>query len=79
MIDEFNLLARRINKANREIEGELVVQAPIIDSLEQKVDKTKVRVEKTNGKLDIYLQKNSNCCLFSLIAVEILIILILIL
>ena len=79
MIDEFSLLVKKIHNSNREIEEELKNQNPYLKNLEKKVDNTKYKVTNTTSKLDIYLQKNSNFCLFSFIAVEILIILLILL
>ena len=72
-------LVKKIHNANRQIEEELKNQNPLIKNLDKKVDNTKIKVENTTSKLDTYLQKNSNCCLFSFIAVEILAILLLVL
>ena len=76
MVDEFNTLVKKIHKSNKELDEELKNQDPYLKNLEKIVHVTKFKVENTNYRLDKYLQKTSYCCLFSFIAVEILIILI---
>ncbi len=79
MVNEFSSLVKKIREANEQIEDELKNQRPMITNLDYRVDRTKERVEETTSKLDVYLQKSSNCCLFSFIAIEVLIIMLLIL
>ncbi len=74
MIDEFSGLLKKIKDTNKEIHIELWNQTPMIESLDTKVEQTQIKIESTTNKLDIYLQKSSNCCLFSFIALEIIVI-----
>jgi hypothetical protein len=74
MIDEFSGLLKKIKNTNKEIHIELGNQAPIIDSLDTRAEQTKIKIQSTTNKLDLYLQKSSNCCLFSFIFLEILVI-----
>ena len=74
MVDEFTSLIKKIHNSNKEIQIELQNQKPLIGRLDYKIDNTKSKVESTSSKLDEYLQKSSNCCLYSFIAIEILII-----
>jgi len=64
-----------IDKLKKKLKNQL----PIINNFDKKTDNVNLNIKNTTSKLDVYLQKNSNCCLFSFIAVEILVILILVL
>jgi ferritin-like metal-binding protein YciE len=79
MIDEFSGLIKKIHSANKEIENELVSQNPMINKIDNRVDKTKNQIKNTTSRLDMYLQKSSNCCMFSFIAVEIMVVILLLL
>ena len=79
MINEFSGLIKKIHSANKEIENELINQNPMINKIDNRVDNTKNRIQNTTSKLDKYLQKSSNCCMFSFIAVEIMVVILLLL
>jgi hypothetical protein len=74
VLEEFAGLIQKIKIANKEIENELHNQNPVIDELEYDVQNVEGRITRTEGRLDIYLKKNSNCCLYTVILLEIFII-----
>jgi hypothetical protein len=77
MIEEFSGLMTKIRKSNEEIENELRTQSPMINSLDRNVERTNNKLTYTNSRLDKYLQKSSNFCLFTTIIIEIIIVVLL--
>ena len=62
-----------IGNLGKTIGNELETDIQIMVRIEEGTDKNVVKMTKTQQKLNNFLKKTSNCCLLTIVAVEILI------
>lgn len=74
LIDQYCGMAKKINLVNKDLDDEIKVQNMMIGNLDKNTLKSSGQVKKTMSKLDEFITKSSKCCLFSFIAIEIFII-----
>eukprot|EP01016_Furgasonia_blochmanni_P047280 TRINITY_DN6933_c0_g1_i11.p1 TRINITY_DN6933_c0_g1~~TRINITY_DN6933_c0_g1_i11.p1 ORF type:complete len:266 (-),score=36.60 TRINITY_DN6933_c0_g1_i11:227-1024(-) len=67
-----------IKKIGKNINEELDVHHKLLDDLDDGVSRNINKMEKTQGKLQDFMQKSSNCCLYSIILGELLLLVFLI-
>ena len=71
ILDEIIDTAHLANNVGKDINGTIKVQNGMLDKLGNATDKNIVHIKKTNSKLDNLLEKQSNCCMYIVIAAEI--------
>ena len=60
-----------MKKVGENIGEELDHHKVLLDDLDKNVDKNVTKMEKASGRMDKLMKKSSNCCLFIIIFIEI--------
>jgi hypothetical protein len=68
-----------MTKVGKNIGDEVDLHNNLLGDLDQGVEKNIRHIKKTNSKLDVLMQKSSNCCLFMIIFAEIVILVLILL
>lgn len=71
ILDDIIDTAHLANNTGKEINNTLKTQDKLLDKLGNKTDKNLVHMQKTNTKLDDLLERQSYCCMYLVIMVEI--------
>jgi hypothetical protein len=79
MLDEFCLLIGRSGHMQEEIKNELDKHKPIIKEVETGMDRVDKKMQRTQNKLNQYIESSSSSCLMTIICINILILLFIVL
>lgn len=73
ILDDIIDTAHLAGNEGKEINNTLKTQDKMLDKLGNKTDKNLVHMQKTNSKLDNLLEKQSYCCMYMIIFIEIVV------
>lgn len=73
ILDDIIDTAHLASNTGKEINHTLKVQDKMLDNLGNKTDKNLTQMQKTNNKLDDLLEKQSYCCMYMIIFIEIVV------
>jgi uncharacterized phage infection (PIP) family protein YhgE len=78
-LDEFEGLLKQVKEANKEMSKEIDIHNPMLNNLDSGMDKVNKKMQRTENKLNKYIEQASNGCLMTVICINILILLFIIL
>lgn len=79
MLDEFSGLLRQSKDTDKTISDEIRIQMPMLQNLENQIDKVQSKVKRVGTKFNQYLEKSSNTCLMTAVCLQVLLLIVILL
>ena len=73
LLDELHNQAKRIKEGQLLIKNTLKSQEPLLEQIDNDMDRVGTKMEKSNNVLEKYLEKSSDSCLYWTIGIELVI------